>query len=365
MNDTKDSVIGKYQVEQIDSLDQFEKIKIYWEKVYQADSHAQVFLSWTWLKSWFSSMSFQWFILCFKDKSGYVAFLPLTILATEKYGFKPIRRLNMAGQPFAAYTGFLCLPEAESNIFPLMAQYVQEDLKWDVFNMQWVRDPRLELFLSHFPESKFSTKLSDGLPSLFVNLPDTYDDYLQGHLGKKFRKTLNGRLKHIDNNTKYTFTIADDNSIDADIENLVSLWKNRWGQRVDAIWYNKILHYHYENKLLRVFTLKCNGKPVSVLACILDPVKNTVVAYVTSYDPVFSKISPGIVIFADAIKQAIGDGYKIFDFTVGLDRYKISMGAKKQSTNNVIIERKALRSRIPIESLKLAKKIARAPKKFF
>jgi len=344
-------------VELIDSIEKFEELKNGWENVYKDDPHAQVFLSWLWLYGWFKSMSYQWFILSVKnlESSEYIAFLPLINCGQKIFGIQPIRHLTMGGKPFAVYTGFLCLPDHESIAMPALASYIQNNVKWDTFQMHWVRDPRLEIFLSYFPESKFSTKVNKGLVSLFIKLPDNYDNYLLDYLGKSFRKTLKSRLRFIDNSHDYSITIADEKTVKRDIDIMISQWKKRWGGKKEAVWYQKMLHHYFQNDLLWLYIIWHDSTPVAALSCLVDPAKKTVNGYITSYEPEYSKISPGVVSFGHAIKASIEKGYTTFDFAVGMDRYKLMFGPKKQKTKNVVIQRKGLRSTFPIATIKMIK----------
>jgi hypothetical protein len=54
--------------------------------VYEADSEAQLYMSWTWIAGWFERLGSQWIVLAAKDcadSPDYVAFFPLQ-LRTER-----------------------------------------------------------------------------------------------------------------------------------------------------------------------------------------------------------------------------------------------------------------------------------------
>lgn len=53
----------------------------------------------------------------------------------------------------------------------------------------------------------------------------------------------------------------------------------------------------------------------------------TVYDYLGGYDPSLEKLSPGTVIVAHAIEQAVRDGAKTFDFLRGAEDYKYAWGA--------------------------------------
>lgn len=83
----------------IDELKQFEELKTAWDAVYSSDEHAQIFLSWAWLRGWFEVTPNPWFVLGVRldNSSPYVGFFPLSIGRVQKYGLNLLRELRMGG----------------------------------------------------------------------------------------------------------------------------------------------------------------------------------------------------------------------------------------------------------------------------
>ena len=55
---------------------------------------------------------------------------------------------------------------------------------------------------------------------------------------------------------------------------------------------------------------------------------HTVYYYLGGYDPSLEKLSPGTVIVAHAIEEAVRSGATTFDFLRGAEDYKYAWGAK-------------------------------------
>jgi CelD/BcsL family acetyltransferase involved in cellulose biosynthesis len=55
---------------------------------------------------------------------------------------------------------------------------------------------------------------------------------------------------------------------------------------------------------------------------------DSVYFYLSGYDPSLEKLSPGTVIVAYAIEQAVREGAKAFDFLRGAEDYKYAWGAQ-------------------------------------
>jgi len=99
--------------------------------------------------------------------------------------------------------------------------------------------------------------------------------------------------------------------------------------------------------------------PIASQSCILDPANKIYNAYMTSYNPEYSKVSPGIVLLAESVKYAIGNKYKFYDLTVGADPYKLSFGPQQIATKNLNISRISLKSIFLIGLLNQVKKVKR------
>jgi exopolysaccharide biosynthesis WecB/TagA/CpsF family protein len=83
--------------------------------------------------------------------------------------------------------------------------------------------------------------------------------------------------------------------------------------------------------ILRFFLLECDGK---IIAASLNFVQNDVMmVYVTTYDPKFSRGSPGDVLMTEYVKWSIDHGHPVIDFLCGAERFK-----NKFATDAVALE---------------------------
>ena len=94
-------------------------------------------------------------------------------------------------------------------------------------------------------------------------------------------------------------------------------------------------------------------------ACLLDPVNSIYTAYCTSFNRDYNKISPGFLLVANSINDAIGLNYQHFDLTVGSDPYKLSFGPEQIDTANITIRRKNLKNILKSLAGKLKRIISR------
>ena len=353
--------MGKLLVDRINNLSSFKEIRNDWEQLYKSDPNSHIYISWLWQYNWFSTTSYKWVVLGVKnvDTSSYIAFLPLTIYNRGSFGIYPIRRIVFGGKPISIYSGFLCSPDSEFEAISLLAAFIQSNLKWDTLHFTWFIDSRVDIFLDAFPNTKYSVKVGKSLTSLCVTLPDDYQTFLKHYLRKDTRRTIMRKTKIIQQNENYNIRYSTARTIDRDIDTFCKLWLSKWKKQLEAERYSNTLHYFFKNDLLKLSILWDGELAVSGQACLLDPANSIYTAYCTSYNTDYFKISPGILMVADSIKLAIEQNYKYFDFTVGLDPYKLSFGPKQYPTKDVSIQRKRIKTVVTLMVMKQMKSVFR------
>lgn len=83
--------------------------------------------------------------------------------------------------------------------------------------------------------------------------------------------------------------------------------------------------------LLRVFVLECAGTVVAVSINFVQ--RNTMMAFVTTYDPDHERASPGMVLMMDYIQWSIDQGLTMVDFLCGGEDFK-----RRFATQSVTLE---------------------------
>lgn len=325
------------QISCIDDMNQFDALQETWDAAYLADPQATICVSWAWLRGWFDATPNKWFVLAFRPntRSPYVAFFPLAMHSN---------RLLMGGNYLADYTGFVCSPEYEKEAIPAFATFVQQELKWDSFEMKDVLDSRLGAFLEYFPSKKFNVQQVKITSCPYIRLPGNWDQYLQDFLGRRTRADLRRSLRKIEGSDEYHITHAGADNLESQVETLLSHWYSRWD--LPEHFQNglrKIFYRCFENDYLWLSILWDGITPIGMLAGFLDRQKKTFTACITSSDNRYAKLGPGKALYGYSIRCAIENGCNIYDFTRGSEDYKFSFGSIERFNQNVVITRKSLR----------------------
>ena len=83
--------------------------------------------------------------------------------------------------------------------------------------------------------------------------------------------------------------------------------------------------------LLRIFVLESDGRLIAVSVNFVQ--RGTMMAFVTTYDPDFSRASPGMVLMMDYIRWALDNGLHTVDFLCGAEAFK-----QRFATEGVVLQ---------------------------
>ncbi|MEG4328844.1 GNAT family N-acetyltransferase [Microcoleus sp. herbarium5] len=349
------------QIDKIDNFETFNKIRENWDSVYAADHQAQFFLSWIWLSGWLHIVYDPWFILAAKPDtkdSSYVAFFPLKNSLTYQDGGGFETEIYMAGNSMADYTGLICLPGYEAEVIPAFAAYIQQKVVWSSFNVKSIleTDTRMSLFLSNFSADSFELtqlriqSVNEEEPDIYlapyVSLPDDWEQYLQNYVGVNTRQKIRRFLRKVDISDEFYITQVDADNLESHIEILLKFWESRWkkqkGDNFDVIMgYNRLILRHcFEHNCLYLSVLWKGDRPLGAIANFVDFQQKSMLFVITGRDQTFKNPPPGLILHADAIRYAIQNGFKVYDFLIGNEEYKYSFGAKDRHIQHIVVKDK-------------------------
>lgn len=171
---------------------------------------------------------------------------------------------------------------------------------------------------------------SDACPAL--PLPATMDALLAAipHTARKLRMNRNraGRAGSVTVRTATADTLGDD------LATLIRLHQSRWvGQGYAGVLSDPlVLAFHHDSAprllragLLRLCVLAVDGAPAAAIYALLSP--GQIHFYLSGFDSAHSAISPGSLLLAAMLEEAIAEGRHEADFLRGREGYKYAWGA--------------------------------------
>lgn len=175
-----------------------------------------------------------------------------------------------------------------------------------------------------------------------VTLPDSMDSYLES-LDSKQRRELNRKLRRAEAAGVET-TIVDHDDIAADVDTFLELLQKSTFEKRDWLNEGRRALFHevgraaHEAGMLQLMFTSLEGQPAAALFNF--DYNDRIWVYNSGLDPAaFSALSPGVVLTASAIAEAIKLGRGEFDFMRGDEEYKYRFGAMDTKIYRLHIER--------------------------
>lgn len=348
-------------IDKIDNFETFNKVRENWDFVYKADPQAHFFLSWVWLSGWLPQTHEPWFILAAKpdtEDSSYVAFFPLKISLKHQHGGTFETEICMAGNSMADYTGLIGLPGYEEKVILAFVTYIQQQFVWSSFDVKSIlsTDTKISLLLRSFSQDSFelsqiriqsvNEKDPDHYIAPYISLPNDWDSYLQNYVGSNTRQKIRRFLRKIETSDEFYITHVNADNLQSQIDILLKFWESRWKKQfranfdVNMNYYHLILRHCFKNNCLYLPVLWQGKKPLGAIANFVDVQQKAMLFVITGRDESFKNPPPGLILHADAIRYAIQNGFKIYDFLMGNEEYKYAFGTQERHIQHIVVKDK-------------------------
>lgn len=294
-----------------------------WKSLLADSQTATPFQSWDWIECWF-----RWFgkrksprIYLVHDADVLVGIFPC---------FKtrgPWRALRPAGVGVSDYLHPLSRTSYEQAVAIDLRNSLRDEPGIDLVDLHQVRED--QALASIWPHE---TSDSDGelvqAECLVLELPNSFPEYVKG-LSKSLRYDVRALDRDAFVSGKHRITVADSETCLSHLEVLFNTHKKRWKKRgLPGAFVGSRMHgFHQEwvarasnNGWLRLSVLHVDEKPVGALYGM--HLHQTTYFYQAGFDPAMKTISPGTLLVGHAIRSAIEEGDRKFDFMRGDEPYK-------------------------------------------
>ncbi len=333
------------RIETIETIERLFEVELAWDELYKSDPHAHVYLSSDFLCSVAIRVAGKFRILvAWSDDGRCVGLLPLIV--TTRWS-KPenclVNVLDMLGHVFDSdYTGILCDPAHEPEVCRALAAEISR-MPFARIILNYFSGPasRLEAFTGAFDSKTFGHKANEHLINEgqtnnlicpYVELPDTFDAYLAG-LSANSRQKLRRLLRKLDSDPTLQIKKSRPETFTQDVTILSKLWylkhaeqKGRKRATRLAELFKDVAMLGLANGMVYLAILWRDGKPIAAQANYIDRVRREALFHVAGRDDAVRDLSAGLMLQAHCIRWAIANRLKRYDFTVGNEPYKFSLG---------------------------------------
>jgi CelD/BcsL family acetyltransferase involved in cellulose biosynthesis len=338
------------QVEVFSKPSDLESLRESWDRIYERDPEAHFFVSRTHLSRYMRLFDGAWFILAARPTadSEYVALFPLRLRTKmdAKTGHF-YNEINMAGNYASDYTGLICDPRFAEPAIVAFAKYLKK-MHWARIHLENIRmsEARLRLLMAQFSGVTFGiqeisrvNKIDnvDNRKCVSIDLPASWEAYLEGNLGSNTRQKLRRFLRKVEGSQEFRIANADETTIARDVEILLQLWRQKWGERkgrrlpVILSHSRKVMRDNFASGSLFMPILWQGDKPIGALAIFVDPVKKAMLFFMAARDESVTNLPVGLVLHGYSIRHAIEQGFKTYDFLRGDEPYKYAFGVREST----------------------------------
>ena len=314
-------------IEALTSIEQLRSIGELWADLWHRDPSATPFQSPMWVLPWFGHFgSGEVLAIAARENGRLDALAPMFILRDED---DPSESLGMLiGTGNTDYLDVLATPAAP--IARMLERISSADCAmWD---LQQLRDTS-PLLTAPAP-SNCDDEVEDQDACVVLSIDGAGED-LQNIASTHFRKKLRYYRRLLEREGSVRLETPVRETLDEFMSALFALHAARWKLKglpgmlaadVDQSFHREVARSMLDAGALRMYALRVNDRIVAVFYGFAH--HDIVYYYLSGYDPAIDKMSPGTVIVAHAIEQAVRTGAKTFDFLRGAEEYKYAWGAK-------------------------------------
>ncbi|MBN1991740.1 MAG: GNAT family N-acetyltransferase [Anaerolineae bacterium] len=316
----------------------FEALAGEWDELLARTKHAPIFMRYVYQQTWWQYLGNNELVLiAIRDNNNQLV------------GLAPLySKINLTGQRELSFVG--CVD---------VSDYL--DLLVDKESVDRVHQALLDclagtdgppwdkLYLCSLPQSSLTSTLlaqaarargwqvevcqQDVCP--VITLANSWDEYLAG-IDKKQRHEIRRKIRRIEDSAQVRWNVVDsEEGLAAAMDIFIDLHqkstrdkRNFWGEEM-ILFFKALAAELARAGWLKLFFIEVNGRTAAALLCF--DYNNEFLVYNSGYDPdQFANLSPGNVLVAYSIQQAIRLGRSRYDFLRGDEVYKFRFGAKAE-----------------------------------
>jgi CelD/BcsL family acetyltransferase involved in cellulose biosynthesis len=312
-----------------------------WNRLVERCRAPVPFATWQFQTAWFRAFApGPLHLLAAQDGAGeWVGVLPLYETLTDG---GPALRL-VGGTDIADYLDLIAVAGREEEVWKAMLPAVG-DLAWRTVDLRPVPaaspTPALLSSLAESAGLACRVNVEDRCP--VIELPGTWDGYLAGLSGKD-RHELRRKLRRAEVGQPRVEVARTPAAMSVLMDGFVALHrrskvgKARFMDEPMEGFFREVGDALAAAGLAGLWMLWLEDRPAAALFCLEQG--ESVSLYNSGFDPEARAMSPGVVLIARTIEDAIARGFRRYDFLRGEEPYKYGFGAVPTEVMRVTLER--------------------------
>lgn len=328
------------EVSEINSIDQFFKLRDDWDAVLGRSRDNTVFLTWECMVNSVKKIDKgkRLRTLLIKEGSKTIAIAPLRQTRYNLSNWLGYEVIEPLAYWDLDYTG-LILAESEQECLSLFLDYLYKQKDWDFIYLYNI--PETSTFPALLPKvagkfPKFETRKGADCP--YLTIPESIDGLMDG-LSAKFRKNLRRSMRNLERDhgkvelKKYTEV----GSLEETLQLFQNLHQKRWtlkgkpGAFADQDARDMNLNWARlmaEKDWLALYFLMVNNTPIATQCCF--EYNQKIHYWLGGFDPTYVSYSVGNLMILKVLERCVEKKVREYDFMRGAEPYKFTWNAESR-----------------------------------
>ena len=314
-----------------------------WRPLQERDPHSHVFSTPEWNRIWWEEFGADkdLLVVTMRRDDEVVAIVPL--YGEQADGRRVLRFVG--GIDLTDYLGPICALEDRDDVARSLVDWLAgAHVEWDELDAHNMPVPFgfAEFLVDHADQAGFDFALDQEETTAVLLLPDSWDTYL-GQLDSKNRHELKRKRRRLGrDHPDARFRTATPDTLERDLEVFVDMHRGTEGMKGHfmraeiASFFERVARAFAPIGWLRLDFLEIGERAVA--STFGFRLGHTFYLYNSAYEPEAARLSPGLVLVSELVKESIEDeNTTTFDFLRGPERYKYQLGSQAVPLNNVRI----------------------------
>lgn len=330
----------------------FDALEADWRRLEQISRHSSIFLSWDWQRIWWTHYGDrrELRLLVAREDDRVVGLLPLYQEVYRRLGGllapRKLRQVGVGGDTAPDDLGALIESGREREVSDALIRHVMVDLvDWDMLAWSDLSPdcPLLDALAQQSKDFRVRIDRRESDPITYGDLPHEWEDYRRS-LSRNRRETMGRKRRKFESQSGALLkVITAPESLDANFDILARLHRKRWEGRADRHafstkayegFHRDLMHALLPQDKLRLLALDIDGVTFAMLYGL--KYRGAFCFFQSGFDPEYAAFSPGDVLLAYSVEQAIKEGCRVFDMQKGDHDYKRHFF--QQSRQNIELE---------------------------
>jgi CelD/BcsL family acetyltransferase involved in cellulose biosynthesis len=332
-----------------------------WNNILSQSESDNIFLTWEWVFNWWQVYGGgkELRVLLVKDQHEDIVAIAPFYIHTKTFlsglSVNEIRFLGTGEDVSPDYLDFIIKRGFENEAISVFIKYLVAKNGWHVINLTDMLSTSLNVKILQkvATDNRLVVESSERATCPYIQLLPDWDEYIKS-LSNNMRFNIKRRMRNLEKDfrTRY-FVWQDMEGLEYVMGRLSSLHNKRWEQKGAKHGFSSKQYNAFHRAIAREFALKgwlqlsCLELNDEIVAILYDyRYGDKIYYYQGGFDPSLYKYSPGLVLRAFVIQEAIKGGIKEIDLLKGAYEHKYKWTEYDRQTINLTIGKNNLRSRI-------------------